>query len=119
MKLEAKKLNGFLSDRPLEGVPFFLGKQVRGIMQTLWEHFGRISRRRPRGLRLCESLPLGDRRFVAVVEYENSRFLLGGTSASLVLLAQLPERSPAQLPTDTCVQKAAVDPKSAGWEIHA
>ena len=48
-----------------------------------------LSRRRPRRLRLCESLPLGERRFVAVVEFERSRFLLGGTSASLVLLARL------------------------------
>jgi len=38
---------------------------------------------------LCESLPLGERRFVAVVEFEQKRFLVGGTSASLVLLAHL------------------------------
>jgi hypothetical protein len=42
-----------------------------------------------RRLRLAESLPLGDRRFVAVVEFEQQRFLVGGTSASLVLLATL------------------------------
>jgi len=38
---------------------------------------------------LCESVPFGERRFVAVVEFEQSRFLIGGTSASLVLLARL------------------------------
>ena len=54
-----------------------------------WQRILRISRRAPRRLRLCESLPLGERRFVAVVEFERSRFLLGGTSASLVLLARL------------------------------
>jgi flagellar biogenesis protein FliO len=48
-----------------------------------------LRRRAPRRLRLCESLPLGERRFVAVVEFERSRFLVGGTSASLVLLARL------------------------------
>jgi hypothetical protein len=48
-----------------------------------------LSRRKPRRLRLCESLPLGERRFVAVVEFERSRFLVGGTSGSLVLLARL------------------------------
>jgi flagellar biogenesis protein FliO len=32
---------------------------------------------------------LGERRFVAVVEFEQSRFLIGGTQASLVLLAPL------------------------------
>jgi flagellar biogenesis protein FliO len=52
----------------------------------------RMSRRLPRRLRLCESLPLGERRFVAVIEFEESRFLVGGTSSSLVLLADLGKR---------------------------
>jgi flagellar biogenesis protein FliO len=56
---------------------------------VLWERILRFSRRAPRQLRLCESLPLGERRFVAVVEFERARFLVGGTSASLVLLARL------------------------------
>jgi hypothetical protein len=56
---------------------------------SLWGRILRLSRRAPRRLRLCESLPLGERRFVAVVEFEQSRFLVGGTSASLVLLARL------------------------------
>jgi hypothetical protein len=50
-----------------------------------------MTRRAPRRLLLCESLPLGERRFVAVVEFERARFLVGGTSASLVLLARLGE----------------------------
>jgi hypothetical protein len=54
-----------------------------------WKRFRQLSQHRPRRLRLCESLPLGDRRFVAVVEFERSRFLVGGTAASLVLLARL------------------------------
>jgi flagellar biogenesis protein FliO len=55
----------------------------------LWERVLRLSRRPPRRLRLCESLPLGERRFVAVVEFEAARFLLGGTPSSLVLLSRL------------------------------
>jgi len=57
--------------------------------RACWERILRFGRRAPRRLRLCESLPLGERRFVAVVEFERSRFLVGGTSASLVLLARL------------------------------
>jgi len=49
--------------------------------------------RAPRRLHLCENLPLGDRRFVALVECEGSRFLLGGTPTSLVLLARLENQS--------------------------
>jgi flagellar biogenesis protein FliO len=55
----------------------------------LWERVLRLSRRQPRRLRLCESLPLGERRFVAVVEFDQSRFLVGGTPSSLVLLSRL------------------------------
>ena len=54
-----------------------------------WPRIRRVTRRRPKQLRLCESLPLGERRFVAVVEFERSRFLIGGTQESLVLLAPL------------------------------
>ena len=56
---------------------------------ALWKRILRLSGRTPRRLRLCESLPLGERRFVAVVEFEASRFLVGGTPSSLVLLSRL------------------------------
>ena len=55
----------------------------------LWNCLVRLGRREPRRLRLCESLPLGERRFVAVVEFEAARFLVGGTPSSLVLLSRL------------------------------
>jgi flagellar biogenesis protein FliO len=61
--------------------------RVRGV--ALWERILRLTRRAPRRLRLCESLPLGDRRFVAVVEFDAERFLVGGTPSSLVLLSRL------------------------------
>jgi len=54
-----------------------------------WQRVLRLNRRSPRRLRLCESLPLGERRFVAVVEFDRARFLVGGTPSSLVLLSRL------------------------------
>jgi len=54
-----------------------------------WQRILRLTRRPARRLRLAENLSLGERRFIAVVEFERSRFLVGGTSASLVLLARL------------------------------
>jgi flagellar biogenesis protein FliO len=63
--------------------------RMRGA--TLWERLLRLGGRAPRRLRLCESLPLGDRRFVAVVEFDRERFLVGGTQSSLVLLSRLEE----------------------------
>ena len=62
---------------------------LRRWLGAWWERVLRISRRTPKGLRLCESLPLGERRFVAVVEFEKARFLVGGTASSLVLLSRL------------------------------
>lgn len=56
---------------------------------ALWKSLLRLSRQAPRRLRLCESLPLGERRFVAVVEFDAARFLVGGTPSSLVLLSRL------------------------------
>src|SRR5579864_1253121 len=57
--------------------------------RALWQRLIEAGKRRPRSLRVSESLSLGDHRFVAVVAYERSRFLLGGTSGSLVLLVRL------------------------------
>lgn len=67
-------------------------------MGAWWKRILRLSHRAPRRLRLAESLPLGERRFVAVIEFEQARFLLGGTSASLVLLARLPDPVCASTP---------------------
>lgn len=67
----------------------FSSSGLRSQLMALWDRLLRISRRAPKRLRLCESLPLGERRFVAVVEFEKTRFLVGGTSSSLVLLSRL------------------------------
>lgn len=48
-------------------------------------------RARPaRQLRLRETLSLGERRFLALVEVGQRSFLVGGTGSSLTLLAHLP-----------------------------
>jgi flagellar biogenesis protein FliO len=46
--------------------------------------------RRERKMRLCETLSLGERRFLALVVVERQRFLVGGTGSSVALLARLP-----------------------------
>jgi len=61
-------------------------------VRTLLCEILRLGHRPPRRLRLCESLPLGERRFVAVIEFERSRFLVGGTPSSLVLLSPLEDK---------------------------
>jgi hypothetical protein len=67
----------------------FSSNRFRSRLLDLWSRVLGIRRRPPKSLRLCASLPLGERRFVAVVEFEQARFLVGGTSSSLVLLSRL------------------------------
>jgi flagellar biogenesis protein FliO len=45
--------------------------------------------RRQRRLRLCETLSLGDKRLIALVEYENQRFLVAATPQHIALLQSL------------------------------
>lgn len=44
---------------------------------------------RPRHLRLCEMLPLGERRFVAVIQLDDKQFLIGASATQVQLLAHL------------------------------
>ena len=47
------------------------------------------SSQRKRLLRLQETLSLGEKRFLAVVEYDGRKFLIGGTPQNLTLLDRL------------------------------
>jgi len=53
-------------------------------------------RRSSRRLRLQETLSLGEKRFLAVVQFQQQEFLVGGTGNSIALLARLdaPRRTP-------------------------
>jgi flagellar biogenesis protein FliO len=57
--------------------------RVRALFSTV-----KISRR-PRRLRLGETVSLGDKRIVAVIEYENQRFLVAATAQNISLLQTL------------------------------
>jgi flagellar biogenesis protein FliO len=46
---------------------------------------------RKRRLRVCETLSLGEKRFIAVVEYDRQKFLLAGTPQNISLLQRLDE----------------------------
>ena len=46
-------------------------------------------RRSARRLRLSETLSLGEKRFLAVVQFQQQEFLVGGTGNSIALLAKL------------------------------
>jgi flagellar biogenesis protein FliO len=60
-------------------------------------HKGFERRRSARRLRLSETLSLGEKRFLAVVQFQQQEFLVGGTGTSIALLARLdaPKVTPA------------------------
>lgn len=65
------------------------------ILAALCRFFRGVSvRRRERSLRVCETLPLGEKRFLAVVQFEGRRFLIGATHQSISLLDRLDAIAP-------------------------
>lgn len=91
------------------------GRLISGLA-SLWKRALRLARRSPKRLRLCESLPLGDRRFVAVLEFEGTRFLLGGTANSLVLLSRLAVPRPSGESGDAFSSNDEAEPVDARQE---
>lgn len=68
---------------------------LRWLHRLLWSSWRRWQARPPRQLRLCETLALGDRRFLVVVEFGRQKLLIGSTSNALALLAELQDASAA------------------------
>lgn len=63
------------------------------FLRTLWSWIQRVQVRRARKrLRLCESVPLGEKRFVAVVQVDDREFLIAGASNSVSMLTELRTR---------------------------
>jgi flagellar biogenesis protein FliO len=57
-----------------------------------WLQSRRVARSNTRRLRVAETVSLGEKRFVAVVQVDGRHFLLAGGPANIVLLAQLDEK---------------------------
>ena len=70
---------------------------LQPALVSLWQRlqavFPKIRVNHRRTLRLCESLSLGEKRIVAVIECDDQRYLLGATPQNVSLLQAL---GPAQ-----------------------
>ena len=64
------------------------GSQVNGL----------AARQRTRRLRVSETISLGEKRFVSILEVDGEQLLIGGSAENLVLLAKLegPNRAPPE-----------------------
>jgi len=61
------------------------GRHVAGTLKT---------QRSAKAMRLCETISLGDKRFLAIVQVDEERILIGGSASSVALLTRLPEKQP-------------------------
>jgi flagellar biogenesis protein FliO len=68
-------------------------KDCQGRLRALW----RTNHKRP-SLSIKETAGLGERRFVAVVQFERQRFLIGGSAGSVTLLSELPREETDERP---------------------
>jgi hypothetical protein len=87
----------------------------RGMLHWLaetwnWARKQLGSRQSRKRLRVCESVSLGEKRFVAVIEVDGEQFLVGGASSSVATLARL---GPSQEFADMLRRRWAQDPVQA------
>lgn len=52
------------------------------------------TQRNAKALRLCETISLGEKRFLAIVQVDEERILIGGSASTVALLTRLPEKQP-------------------------
>ena len=79
MEIDVASQTAPLAESPWAAVLKCLGQWARRAMKT----------RQTRRLRVRETLSLGERRFLAVIEFDHQEFLVGGTGSSLALMARL------------------------------
>ena len=48
--------------------------------------------RKAKAMRLCETISLGEKRFLAIVEVGEERILIGGSASTVTMLSRLPEQ---------------------------
>ena len=67
--------------------------KLGSISTSLWAYIAsavsKIAAARSRELRLCETLSLGDKRMLAIIECDHQRFLIAATPQSISLLQSL------------------------------
>jgi hypothetical protein len=73
---------------PAIRIAFDILSRVSTALQKLWK-----TQRTQKHLRVCESVSLGDKRFVAVIQVDQERFLVGGAANSIAMLTRLAEPS--------------------------
>jgi flagellar biogenesis protein FliO len=71
------------------------GKTAQSLLAAIFRRIRSmaLTHRAARRLRVCETLSLGEKRLLAVVEYDSHKFLLAATPQNISLLHSLKEDS--------------------------
>lgn len=78
------------ADAPITEAHSRIADGVLKILKKLWAQAAKVHvRQNKRRLRVCETIQLGEKRIVAVIQVDDKQFLVGGAPNSVSLLAQL------------------------------
>jgi len=80
--------------------PMPLKQTLAELAQRAWQTLCRAAKSqaaKKKHLRVCENVSLGDKRFVALVQVDEQRFLIGGGVNSVAMLARLSETAASSL----------------------
>jgi len=88
------------AERNVDMKPTSLVAGFRAAVKYFLSLGRKLSVQRKNDIQLCETLSLGEKRFLAVVLVEQQKFLVGGAGNSVNLLAKLPGRSSSGLLKD-------------------
>jgi flagellar biogenesis protein FliO len=93
MKIAAEPRERSMISNSVQESSSSVASMTGSVVASLWARitasFSKIRVSRRRALRLCETLSLGEKRLVAVVEFDNQRFLLAATQQNITLLQSL------------------------------
>jgi hypothetical protein len=103
-----RQSEGSLIERP-PSTPELRWGTILHWLTGAWNYSRRqlVSRQSRKRLRVCESVSLGEKRFVAVIEVDGEQFLVGGAASSVATLARL---EPTQEFSEVLKRRWAQDP---------
>lgn len=97
---------------PFSGTESAMRPLPGGLLFRAWrwihEHFSKAAN--PRRLQVTANVPLGEKRFVAVVKVDGREFLVGGGASNVALLAPLETKEDFSELLDQSVERAAEEP---------
>ena len=86
------------------------GRGLEKLRRSIGKGIGNRLRRPPKLLFVSQTAALGERRSVAVVQFERQRFLVGCGPSSVALLARLPDADADPAPSSI----TSADPRTPG-----